>query len=219
MDDKERLATILGAVPLTFDYEGLRSEKLSQYSVVALDLSVARNNVRIQTPGSFFSIMELTSGAVIDIRFNEISNPAITFDSEQQKRCLYYQFFITNAAQAGATVKLYLGQNSEYIPYYRTKAVLPTVDVQVWGTVSVGTSATQILPANPRRRQFTLYNDNDAKYIFIGGSTVTNTGVLKGIGMPPETEKYFTSQPFFVGAMYGASEISATNVIYCYAEE
>jgi len=203
------------------DLDLLGTKIISRHVIISLDLSTARTNYRLDCSGGFFGIMELTSGANLSVSFNDPASVGITFDSEQQVRTIYNKIFITNTAQAGATVKLYCGFNDEYIPYYRTKAILPTVITQVHNTVSVSNALiTAILPALALRRQLIIYNNDPANNIYIGGATVTVPGgAVPGLPIAPLTERQFITQPFYTGAIYGIADVAPVQTLYWYCSE
>ena len=206
------------------DIDLLGTKIISNHVIISLSLATARTSVKLDCTGGFFGIMELTSGASLTVSFNNPNSVGITFDSEQQVRTIYNKIFITNTAQPGATVKLYCGFNDEYIPYYRTKAIPPTVITQVTGAVNVSNAViTAILPALALRRQFIIYNNDLAgagNTIYIGTATVTlPAGVNPGIPIPAGTERQFITQPFYIGAIYGIAENAPVQTLYWYCNE
>jgi len=206
------------------DLDLLGTKIISRHVITAIDLSVARTSVKYELSGGFFGIMELTTGANLTVSFNDPNSVGITFDSEQQIRTIYNKVYITNTAQAGATVKFYCGFNDEYIPYYRTKAILPTVTTLVTGKVSVLSAAiTAILPALALRRQFIIYNNDLAgagNTIYIGTATVTlPAGANPGVPILAGTERQFVTQPFYTGAIYGIAENAPVQILYWYCNE
>jgi len=97
------------------------------YHIHALDLATARTDFAIETSGNFFQIMQLSDKGQLSVSFNKRGGSRITFDGEQHIFIPFYRFFVTNTAQAGKTVQLFIGNGCFFVPSYRTKMISPDV--------------------------------------------------------------------------------------------
>jgi hypothetical protein len=189
-----------GLLNLDFDY--MQENGLAIHQIIPLDLSTARTEFKMMIRGTFLQVYNMTSGASLDISFNKAKEP-VTFDGEQQWESPFWAIYITNAAQAGASCKLVVMIKGRFTPYYRTKAIAPTVTTAstTVAPVTVGVAAGLISAANGLRRSIILYN-NGSDIIYIGkDNTVT---AANGIPIPVGTERVI-SEPFYVGDIYGIS--------------
>jgi hypothetical protein len=199
-----------------YDFEYIKAYKPVTYQSILLDLSTARTKTPLEIEGTFLGITELSAGASVSICLNEKFNQDILFDSEQQVDQPFYKIFITNTAQTGCTVRLFISTGGRYIPYYRTKAILPTTPIAYYGIVTVLTTATLILASNVRTRQVYLNNMSDTNVIFIGVNNLVTT--INGIPIWQGNEKKFETQPFYTGDIYGIASASS-ELRYWYNKE
>lgn len=198
---------------INFDY--VRKAKPTLYQIRHLDLSVARTAQVFEYTGSFLGVTNITSGASVSIGFNGKNSKTFTFDSEQQIEIMFTEISITNTAQANASCDLVIMIGGRYTPYYRTKAVSPTVTTAstLVDTITVPTTAGGILisAANALRRTVVLYNNDMSNTIYIGkNNTVT---AANGLPIIAGTERVFGS-PYYVGDIYAIASGAAVNARY-----
>ena len=182
------------------DFDWIKNNRPSWSQVVDLDLSTARSKVKFEVVGTFLGVRELTSGGSLEISLNDPAGKTYLFDSEQQIEMPFYEIYVTNSAQSGVTCKLDVIIAGRYIPYYRTKAVAPTVTDASIGKVTVTATATLIIASSSLRRQGVIINKSLADRVEIG----KNNSVTYGTGIPiyEDNERFF-GEPFYTGDIYG----------------
>lgn len=85
-----------------------------------------------------------------------------------------------------------------------------------YNTVSVGTAATQILPSNPGRRVFVIYN-NGSNIVYLA----PDANVTTGTGIPIQPQASFVQNGFgmWAGAWWGVTTTGSSDVRFMdYAE-
>jgi len=181
------------------------------YNVLTISLAAAFTDQVYNLRGSFFSVLSITPGASVTVKFNSPSNPAITLDSQQRVFMPYTSVYITNAAAiAGATISLYSGLNTEYIPPYGINQISAyTLNIQPAAAVNVLVTATLISAADNNRRQMIVSNLDAVNTVYLGPVGVTT---LTGLPLAALQERSFLSAPFFTGALYAIGTAAATSV-------
>ena len=139
------------------DIKSLLEQRPNRYYIRTIDLSTANNNLPIEFEGDFFQVLSISSGAVITVRLNEQTFDAITFGSESHYYGLYKRIFITNTAQTGKSVQLFLGNGVYYSPFYRVQSILPNISVIISGVTSI-TPTGVLFPSAITAFDTTIYN-------------------------------------------------------------
>lgn len=182
------------------------------YSVFDVSLATALVNKEINAYGNFFGIISITAGASVDVRFNGISNQAITLNAPQRFFLPFNKFYLTCSAQAGASVKIFVGQNTQYVPPNNLDSISAYSLYVAHGSVAIGPTATALLPALSTRRQLVIWHNDIANGVSIGNdATITDgAGLPLGIGQ----ERSWLSAPFYTGALYGICPAGVTISVY-----
>lgn len=98
--------------------ENLREilEKVSvfenDYNYVEIDLGVARADTGTGLSGTSLTVKDLTAGATVSAKFNSVAKPVIPLTKGEVYALRITEVYLTNAAQAGATLKLFVGKVS-----------------------------------------------------------------------------------------------------------
>jgi len=143
------------------DFDELQSQRIQIYDTLVIDLATARSNEERTFVGNYLYVLEATDvGTTLDIRFNQSFRGAIPLVKGRGVRAPFYRFYLTNAAQAGKTITLAIGVESESFEIFDVGKALEITgpvetitgieDYQVvagnaeddWG---VGTSFTEIV--------------------------------------------------------------------------
>lgn len=101
--------SVLGA---EFDQaiEYIRKSSIGTPKKLFIDLSVAHQDLKFDITGNFFYVVD--SGGIndiFDIKFNEQREPPFTLSRMMGFYTPFYRFYITNAAQVGASVTIIYG--------------------------------------------------------------------------------------------------------------
>jgi hypothetical protein len=195
--------------------------EIANYSLITLDLSAAATNREIVLDGRFFCIQAITSGASVQIGFNDKSSQKFTFASQDALIVTYNKIYVTNSAQAGASVTLLLSTNLQYNPY---DVKSRKVSAQVFGSVTLVTAsvAQLLLPALDTRRSLVITNYSAASaVVYLGDATVTVPGgaAPTALCIPAGASMVFNTDPFFTGALYAVADTNTTQVAYWYSKE
>jgi len=159
-------------------YDFLRTTKPTIYHKFELDLTVPRDNLEFKIQGTFFQILQISQGAKLSIKFNELFNQQILFDNTQLIFIPFYRFFVSNEVQVGKTVTLFVGDNIAYLPFIRIENVDLTElnkktlnplssNLQITRVVA-STTPTQIKSTELTRRGIIIQNMSDTNLVFIG---------------------------------------------------
>jgi len=165
-------------------YNFLRTTKPTIYNKFELDLTVPRDNLEFKIQGTFFQILQISQGAKLSIKFNELFNQQILFDNTQLIFIPFYRFFISNEVQVGKTATIFVGDNIAYLPFIRIenidltelnkKTLDPlTSNIQI-SRMTVSTIPSQIKPAESTRRGTIIQNMSDTNLVFIGKDNTVN---------------------------------------------
>jgi len=184
------------------------------YQVTPFDLSVAHTGYEFEATGTFFAVIQITSGASFQASFNESKNTLITFDSVQQIKIPFTKVYITNTAQpAGSICYIFTAIGGEYTPYYVQKTVAPTLSTVYHGTQTVNATAVLLTNggSNPLRRTVVIMNNSSSAILYVG----TSNAVTAANGLPVlyGGERHFVT-PFWTGDIYLISDTAGTDVRY-----
>lgn len=96
------------------DFEDLRKQRVQLYNTITINLATARTNEEHVFTGNYIYALEGTDvDANVDLRFNELFRPNINLVKGRGVRVPFYRFYVTNAAQAGKTITLAIGIESD----------------------------------------------------------------------------------------------------------
>jgi len=207
-----------------FDF--IRIEKPTLYHRFDIDLSVARNQQEFKIQGTFFQILKITQGAQIFVKFNEIWNQKMLFDSTQLISIPFYRFFLTNSATPGATVSIFVGDNITYFPFIRLeytdlselnqKTLSPlTSNIQI-SRLTLTTEPREIKPNEETRRGILIQNMSDVNIVYIGKDNTVS--ITNGFPIFPYGALRLDSEKkLYTGAVWGvANENTEISVLSFY---
>ena len=82
----------------------------NDYDYVEIDLSNARNNIALGLSGTSLTVIDLTGTA--SVRFNANTKPLVPLAKGEVYEIRFAEVYLTNAVQAGQTLKLFIGKVS-----------------------------------------------------------------------------------------------------------
>lgn len=196
-----------------------KAEGYYGYQVVTLSLAAAQTNRVIEVPGNFVQVFGLTTGASVQLSFNAPGNN-LNFDGEQHMFIHFTRIYVTNTAQAGATVSIFIGNGVYYIPYYRTAQISPSVKLVKQYSINSGAAATLFSAAYGA--DFTGYsvtridmvNDVLGNTVYLG-----NAGVTAADGFPIVAGQFYSMAltPHYLAApLYHIAPVASTLKIIVY---
>ena len=92
--------------------EKLKTQRPRHYQIVTINLATARTNEELLVVGDFIGVASITGSCTL--RVNERNNDAINLQIVRRTKTPFYRFFITNTAQAGKSVTLYIGGDASF---------------------------------------------------------------------------------------------------------
>lgn len=96
------------------DFEELKNQRLQLYDTLTFDLASARSDVELAFVGTYIYAIEVTgTDANIQVKFNESFRKAITLVKNRGLRIPFYRLFLSNVAQAGKSITLVVGSESD----------------------------------------------------------------------------------------------------------
>ena len=96
------------------DFEELQAQRIQFYRTITVSLATAHTDKEIGFTGNYLYALEATDvDATFSIRFNERFCSLIPLHKGRGVRTPFYRFYITNTAQAGKTITLAIGVESE----------------------------------------------------------------------------------------------------------
>lgn len=116
----------------------IKKQRIKIYKVIDIDLSVERINFEYLDVGTYLYV--LANSGVGFVRFNEYSEDNLSLLKFRSIKIPFHRFFISNTAQAGCSLSLAIGVQSEYF------------DISDLGSTLAGGAITEA--TSP-----TLYND------------------------------------------------------------
>ncbi|NVM23391.1 MAG: hypothetical protein HWN68_16600 [Desulfobacterales bacterium] len=133
------------------DFEELQRQRVQIYRTIEFNLATARTDHLLDFTGNYFYVYKATDiDAEISIRLNEQSMGLIPFHKGRGIRAPFHRLFVTNAAQAGKTLSLAIGVESETFEIFDVgKALEITGVVEVAQNYEVGDWATEGVKVNP----------------------------------------------------------------------
>lgn len=90
----------------------IKKQRIKIYKILDIDLSVAKTNFEYLDVGTYVYV--LNNSGVAYIRFNELSEDTLSLLKFRAIKIPFYRFYITNTAQAGCSISLAIGVQSEY---------------------------------------------------------------------------------------------------------
>jgi hypothetical protein len=84
----------------------------NDYDYVEIDLGVVRADTGIGLSGTSLTVKDLTGGASVSVKFNAVAKPLVPLAKGEVYALRFGEVYLTNAAQAGATLKLFIGKVS-----------------------------------------------------------------------------------------------------------
>lgn len=97
-------------VPIPLDI--LKKRRPRHYQKLTFDLAIARTNERFWCVGDFIGVETITGSCTV--RLNEVSRDAINLQKARKIYTPFYRFYMTNSAQAGKTLTLYIGGEASF---------------------------------------------------------------------------------------------------------
>ncbi len=166
------------------------------YNQLLINLATARTNEEYRIPGDALYVIDMSSAAVAQIRFNNSGDDAIELKRGRRFQVPFSRFLVTNTAQAGLTVTLLVGKDMAF-----DFAELGVVDVSqiispvlrrasnnlYQDVITVGAAATLILPTRTGKRLCaTVFNEGtNPCRLGQGGVTYGGSGSTGGLLLPP----------------------------------
>jgi hypothetical protein len=84
----------------------------NDYTYVEIDLGTARTDVALGLSGTSLTVKDLTTGASVSAKFNSTTKPAVPLAKGEVYQLKFTEVYLTNTAQAGYTLKLFIGKVS-----------------------------------------------------------------------------------------------------------
>jgi len=133
--------------------EYLRTVKPKNYELLEIDLSTAREDEEIKYAGDF--LLAKTDGELsgIEVRFNEKNHPKFKLSDWNPIITPFYRFFLTNTAQSGKKLKLFVGKDAS--------AVAGVSQVNLGNVGLLNTAGEQINPAKEDGNLASIKNNTD----------------------------------------------------------
>lgn len=184
-----------------------------QVQSYTLDLTTARdvsNPFIINFPFkciAFKSATDLSTN--VDVKFNSFDSglSSVNFKDNDNlsSDVMFDSAYITHSAQSGKSIVVYIFVSSKFTSgsFLNSGTVTvsnPTTLVGPTRVVLSAATATIIAPATTARRQATIQNKTGAS-LYVGDSTVTNSGATEGIEMVNGAVMYYAN----TAALYGYS--------------
>lgn len=96
------------------DFEELKSQRVQVYKILQLDLATARTDEEFVITGNYvYAITATDVDTTASLRFNEQFRSLVPLYLGRGVKAPFYRVFITNTAQAGKTIDLAFGVESE----------------------------------------------------------------------------------------------------------
>lgn len=90
----------------------IKTQRIKVYHVLSFPLDSIRTDFELYVTGNYLYILGLAGSA--SIRLNELSSDSIDLFKSRQIQSPFYRIYLSNAAQAGLTLTLAVGVQSEY---------------------------------------------------------------------------------------------------------
>lgn len=118
------------------DFEELRSQRVQVYRTIVLNLATARTDVEIVTAGNYIYALEATDiDTLLEIKLNEKTRSLIPLYKGRGVRAPFYRLWFTNAAQAGKTITIVIGVESDTFEVFDVGKAL-----EITGAISTTTT-------------------------------------------------------------------------------
>lgn len=82
----------------------------NDYDYVEVDLGVARADTGTGLSGTSLTVKDLTG--TVSVKFNSVAKPLVPLAKGEVYALRFTEVYLTNAAQAGQTLKLFIGKVS-----------------------------------------------------------------------------------------------------------
>ncbi len=92
--------------------ETLKKKRPRHYQKITFDLAIARTNELFWCVGDFIGVETITGSCTIKI--NEVKRDTINLQKVKKVYTPFYRFYMTNSAQAGKTLTLYIGGDAAF---------------------------------------------------------------------------------------------------------
>lgn len=167
------------------NFDELRAQRIKIYDTLTLDLSTARADEEIIWTGNYLYIIEATDiDTVIQIRLNEKFRSLLPMLKGRGIRAPFYRFYVTNAAQAGKSITLAIGIESETFEVFDVGKAL-----SITGSIAEVTKIGEI--TKPVEITGNLYHTNLGKRFASYFTVTAGAGgypviILKNIGSSGE---------------------------------
>lgn len=90
----------------------IKKQRIKTYHVLTFPLDSARSDFELYITGGYLYVLSLTGTA--SIRINELAGDSIDLFKNREIFSPFYRLFLTNTAQAGLTLVLAIGVQSDY---------------------------------------------------------------------------------------------------------
>jgi hypothetical protein len=96
------------------DFEELKAQRIQVYNVITIDLATARTDQAFTFTGNYLYALDATDiTSTLSVRLNEKFRGLLPLVKGRAVRAPFYRLYVTNSAQAGKTLTLALGVESD----------------------------------------------------------------------------------------------------------
>jgi len=170
------------------DFDELRAQRVKVYDTLTIDLATVRADQEMIISGNYIYALEATDiTTTLQVKLNEIPRSLISLYKGRGVRAPFYRLYLTNAAQAGKTITLAIGIESDTFEVFDVGKALElsgyvkvdgTDGACTYGQPAIAVSPTIIKAANSKRKRIHIINIGTTGLIlYLGDASVaTNTG-------------------------------------------
>ncbi|MBA7683796.1 hypothetical protein ES703_92181 [subsurface metagenome] len=178
----------------------LKKKRPRHYQKITLDLGIARTNELFWCVGDFIGVETITGSCTI--RINEVGRDTINLQKVKKTYTPFYRFYMTNTAQAGKTLTLYIGGDAAFeIDVVGKTGIVDSEGSDIDPIESADTPAiynvtmpsadteyTQALPSNCLKFLIHTRDGTAIRLAFVTGKVATPTAPYFTV---PTNESYF----------------------------